>query len=47
MSLLGHKKKEKYSLPLMKKLPLIKKTFISSKKYNVFSEDPNKVQRPK
>ena len=38
MSLLGHKKKEKYSSPLMKKLSLIKKTFISIKNIMYFQK---------
>ena len=38
MSLLGHKKKEKYSLPLMKKSPLRKKNFISIKNIMYFQK---------
>ena len=51
MYLLCHKKKEKYSLPLMKKLPLRKKNFISIKNIMYFQKtqlkfkDLNKVSR--
>ena len=47
MSLLGHKKKEKYSLQLMKKLPLRKKTFISIKNIMYFQKTQIKLIKRK
>ena len=46
MSFLGHQTKEKYSLPLMKKITFDKKDIYFNRKYYVFSEDPNKFRRP-
>ena len=47
MSLIGHQKKEKYSSPLMKKLSLIKKTFISIKNITYFQKTPKKLVKRK
>ena len=47
MSLLGHKKKDKYFLPLKKKLPLRKKTFISIKNIMYFQKTQIKLVKRK